>query len=55
MQRIQQIVHESVIYAPIRELAFLNGVGPRVAESGLGLVNAHAYPAPHEDVTLKGK
>jgi peptide/nickel transport system substrate-binding protein len=55
LHRIQQLVHEKVIYAPIWELAFLNGVGPRVRESGLGLINGHAYSAPYEDVTLKGK
>ena len=53
--RIQQIIHERVIYAPIWQLAFLNGVGPRVGESGLGLIEGHAYSAPYEDVTLKGK
>ena len=36
-------------------LAFINGVGPRVAESGLGLIPGHAYSAPYEDVTLSGK
>ena len=40
---------------PIWELAFLNGVGPRVAESGLGLITGHAYSAPYEDLTLKPK
>ncbi len=28
LHRIQQLVHEKVMYAPIWELAFLNGVGP---------------------------
>jgi len=55
LHRLQQLVHEKVIYAPIWELAFLNGVGPRVGESGLGLINGHAYSAPYEDITLKGK
>jgi peptide/nickel transport system substrate-binding protein len=55
LHRMQQLVHERVIYAPIWELAFLNGVGPRVQESGLGLISGHAYSAPYEDVTLKGK
>jgi peptide/nickel transport system substrate-binding protein len=55
LHRMQQLVHERTIYAPIWELAFLNGVGPRVGESGLGLINGHAYSAPYEDVTLKGK
>jgi peptide/nickel transport system substrate-binding protein len=36
-------------------LAFLDGVGPRVRESGLGLIAGHASSAPYEDVTLKGK
>ena len=44
-----------MIYAPIWQLAFLNGVGPRVGESGLGLIQGHAYSAPYEDVTLKSK
>jgi peptide/nickel transport system substrate-binding protein len=55
LHRIQQLVLEKVVYAPIWELAFLNGVGPRVRESGLGLIAGHAYSAPYEDVSLKGK
>src|SRR5499433_2425372 len=55
LQRIQQLVQERVVYAPIWQLAFLNGVGPRVGESGLGLIPGHAYSAPYEDVTLKAK
>src|SRR5215468_4998821 len=55
LQRIQQLVQERVVYAPIWQLAFLNGVGPHVGESGLGLIPGHAYSAPYEDVTLKAK
>ncbi len=44
-----------VMYAPIWKLAFINGVGPRVEESGLGLIPGHAYSAPYEDLKLKGK
>ena len=55
LHRIQQLVHVKVVYAPIWQLAFLNGVGPRVGESGLGLIQGHAYYAPYEDVTLKSK
>ncbi len=55
LQRIQQIVHERVLYAPIWQLGFINGVGPRVQESGLGLIGGHAYSAPYEDVTLKSR
>jgi peptide/nickel transport system substrate-binding protein len=55
LHKIQQLLHERVVYAPIWELAFLNGMGPRVGESGLGLIPGHAYSAPYEDVTLKGR
>ena len=55
LHRIQQLVHEKAMLAPIWELAFLNGVGPRVAESGLGLITGHAYSAPYEDLKLKVK
>jgi peptide/nickel transport system substrate-binding protein len=36
LHRIQQLLHDKVVYAPIWELALLNGQGPRVAESGSG-------------------
>ena len=55
LHKIQQLVHEKVMYAPIWELGWLNGVGPRVAESGLGLIPMHAYSAPYEDLKLKAK
>jgi peptide/nickel transport system substrate-binding protein len=55
LQRIQQLVNEKVVYAPIWQLGFINGVGPRVQESGLGLIGGHAYSAPYEDVTLKSR
>jgi peptide/nickel transport system substrate-binding protein len=55
LHKIQQLVHEKSMFIPIMEPAFLNGYGPRVAESGLGLISVHAYSAPYEDVKLKGK
>ena len=53
LHRLQQLVHEHSVYAPIWQLAFLNGVGKRVGKSGLGLIKGHAYSAPYEDVTIK--
>jgi peptide/nickel transport system substrate-binding protein len=55
LQRIQQLMHEKVMYAPIWELGFIHAQGPRVAESGLGLIPGWAFSAPYEDVKLKGK
>jgi len=45
-------VHDRTIYAHLWQLAFLNGAGPRVGESGLGLIPSYAYSAPYEDLTL---
>jgi peptide/nickel transport system substrate-binding protein len=53
LQKMQQLAYERSIYAPIWLLGFLNGVGPRVGESGFGLIPGYAYTAPYEDITLK--
>jgi peptide/nickel transport system substrate-binding protein len=53
LSKMQQLVVERTIYAPVWELGFLNGVGPRVGESGFGLMPGYAYTAPYEDITLK--
>jgi len=53
VQKIQQMVYERTMIAPIWQLGFINGVGPRVGESGFGLITDFAYTAPYEDITLK--
>jgi peptide/nickel transport system substrate-binding protein len=53
LHQIQKVLHERVIHAPIYELAFLWGVGPRVEESGVDLIKGHAYSAPYEDLRLR--
>jgi len=40
-------------FAPIWQLAFINGVGSRVTESALGLIAGFPYTAPNEDLTRK--
>jgi len=55
LHRLQQLVHEKAIFAPIWQQAFMSGVGPRVGESGFGLIEGFPYTAPYEDLTLKGK
>jgi len=55
LHKIQQLVDDRVIYAPIWQQAFLSGVGPRVGQSGLGLIAGYTFSAPYEDITLMGK
>ncbi len=55
LHRIQQLVHDKAMFAPIWASAYLTGVGPKVEEAGLGLIAGYAFSAPYEDVKLKGK
>jgi peptide/nickel transport system substrate-binding protein len=55
LHRIQQLIHEKAMVLPIWQLALLQGVGPRVAESGFGLIADYPWSAPYEDVKLKAK
>ncbi len=55
LHRIQQLVYERAMFTPIWDFAFLHGVGPRVEESGLGLLGSYGFSAPYEDVKLRGR
>lgn len=55
LHRIQQLIHDKAMIAPIWLSAGMNGVGPRVEESGFGLISGYAFSAPYEDVKLKSK
>src|SRR6266850_167956 len=55
LHRIQQLIHEKVMYLPIWQLVLLQAHGPRVAEPGLGLIADYPWSAPYEDLKLKGK
>jgi peptide/nickel transport system substrate-binding protein len=55
LHKLQQLVYERTIFVPIWDFAFLHGVGPRVEEPGLGLIDAFGFSGPYEDVKLKGR
>ena len=55
LHKMQQLLHEQVMFGPVIEPAFLNGVGPRLEVHGLGTIKNHAYSAPYEDLRLGGK
>jgi peptide/nickel transport system substrate-binding protein len=54
LAKMQQLLHERAMYVPIWQLAFISGVGPRVDQSGFGLIKGFVYTAPYEEITLKG-
>jgi peptide/nickel transport system substrate-binding protein len=51
--KIQQLVHEKTVAAPLWQLAALSGVGPRVGESTLGSMGGYPWTSPYEDIILK--
>ena len=55
LQKVQQLIHEKVIYAPIWQLGFIHATGPRIADPALGSIVGWSFSAPYEDVTLKSR
>jgi len=53
LDKMQQLVYDKSIMAPIFELSFINAIGPRVGESAFGTIQGFAYTAPFEDITIK--
>jgi len=53
LTKMQQLVYDKSIYAPIWQLGFINAVGPRVGESSFDRIPGFAYTAPFEDLTIK--
>jgi peptide/nickel transport system substrate-binding protein len=53
LHQIQQLVHERVMFGPIWEYIWPSGIGPRVEEPGLMLINPYPWSAPLEEVRLK--
>jgi peptide/nickel transport system substrate-binding protein len=55
LERIQQLIHEKAMFAPIWEIGGLGASGPRVEDSGRGHIAGYPFSAPYEDVKLKAK
>jgi len=53
LHQIQRLMHERAMYAPLYELVWPNGVGPRVAEAGFGLIPHFFYTGPYEEIRLR--
>ena len=53
LHRMQDLLDAETMIVSIWQLAFISAVGPRVAQSGIGLIKGYVYTAPYEDMTLK--
>jgi peptide/nickel transport system substrate-binding protein len=55
LHQIQQLLHERVRFGPIWQYIWPSGIGPRVAEPALMLIDPYPWSAPLEEVRLKEK
>jgi peptide/nickel transport system substrate-binding protein len=53
LHKIQQLMHERAMFAPIFLFVWPSGIGPRVEEAGLWLIKPYPWAAPVEEVRLK--
>ena len=53
LHQIQQLIHDRVRIAPIYQYIWPSGIGPRVEEPALMLINPYPWSAPLEEVRLK--
>ena len=53
LHQIQRLLHERVRFGPIWEYIWPSGIGPRVAEPALMLIDPYPWSAPLEEVRLK--
>jgi ABC-type transport system substrate-binding protein len=55
LAQIQQLLYDRVRFGPLYEFIWPSGIGPRVAEPALLLIDPYPWSAPLEDVRLKAK
>jgi peptide/nickel transport system substrate-binding protein len=53
LHQIQRLVHERTRFAPIYDYVWPSGIGPRVEEPALMLIDPYPWAAPLEEVRLK--
>ena len=55
LHRVQQMMHDRAMFAPIWETATMNGYSQRVAEPAINLITGYPWSAPYEEMRLKGR
>ena len=53
LHQIQPLIYDRVRFGPLYEFIWPSGIGPRVAEPALMLIDPYPWSAPLEDVRLR--
>jgi peptide/nickel transport system substrate-binding protein len=55
LEKMQQIIHDRVLFAPVLEYAYLVAVGPRLEVDNLNVLPQNPYTAPYEELRLRSR
>jgi peptide/nickel transport system substrate-binding protein len=55
LHQVQQLVYDRVRFGPLYEFIWPSGIGPRVEEAALMLIDPYPWSAPLEDARLKAR
>jgi peptide/nickel transport system substrate-binding protein len=55
LHQLQQMLYDRARFGPLYEFIWPSGIGPRVAEPGLMLIDPYPWAAPLEEVRLKAR
>jgi peptide/nickel transport system substrate-binding protein len=55
LEKMQQIIHDRALFAPVLEYAYLVSIGPRLEVDNLNVLPQNPYTAPYEELRLRAR
>jgi peptide/nickel transport system substrate-binding protein len=55
LEKMQQIIHDRVLFGPVLEYAYLVSIGPRLEVDNLNVLPQNPYTAPYEELRLRAR
>jgi ABC-type transport system substrate-binding protein len=55
LDKMQQIIHDRVLFGPVLEYAYLVSVGPRLEVDNLNVLPQNPYTAPYEELRIRAR
>jgi len=55
LEKMQQIIHDRALFAPVLEYAYLVAIGPRIELDNLNVLPQNPYTAPYEELRLRAR
>ena len=55
LDKMQQIIHDRVLFGPVLEYAYLVSIGPRLEVDNLNVLPQNPYTAPYEELRIRAR